>query len=93
LLEKINRIENLQMACSVNYRNIPGYCCQRSTFCDFFRNVGYFLCGAERVKLFSKIHPKNDQQNVDAAPPVEKFLQTTMNIGTSLRENGTLLKL
>jgi len=50
----------------------------------------------ETAKRFSKIHPenKNDQQNVDAAPPpppVEKFLLTTMNIGTSLRKNGTLL--
>jgi len=38
------------------------------------------LCGVERVKRFVKSQPKNDEQNVDAAPPLEKFLRTPMSM-------------
>ena len=46
------RFKNLQIAYCVNCRNtnIPGYCCQRSVFCDCYRNTEHFLCSVERIK-------------------------------------------
>ena len=51
-------VENLQIAYCVNCRNtnIPGYCCQRSVFCDCYRNTGHFLCSVERIKCFVNDH-------------------------------------
>jgi len=51
-------VENLQIAYCVNCRNtdIPGYCCQRSVFCDCYRNTGHFLCSVERIKRFVNVH-------------------------------------
>jgi len=51
-------VENLQTIYCVNCRNtnIPGYCCQRSLFCDCYRNTGYFLCSEERIKRFVNVH-------------------------------------
>ena len=51
-------VENLHIACSENCRNtnIPGYCCQRSVFCDCYRNMGHFLCSVERIKWFVNVH-------------------------------------
>jgi len=50
-------IENLQIAHYVNCNtNIPGYCCQRNVFCDCYRNMGYFICSLERIKLFLNVH-------------------------------------
>jgi len=51
-------VENLQIAhyvicCNTN---IPGYCCQRSVFCDCYRNKGLFLCSVERIKRFLNVH-------------------------------------
>jgi len=50
--------ENLQITYCVNCRNtnIPGYCCQRSVFCDCYRNMGHFLCSVERIKRFVNVH-------------------------------------
>jgi len=50
--------ENLQIAHCVNYRNtnIPGYCWERSVFCDCYRNMGHFLCCVERIKRFVDVH-------------------------------------
>jgi len=31
---------------------MPGYCCQRTHFCDCCRNMGIFLYGVERTKAF-----------------------------------------
>jgi len=47
-------VENLQIAYCVNCRNtnIPGYCRQRSVFCDCYRNTGHFLGSVERIKRF-----------------------------------------
>ena len=47
-------VENLQITYCVNCRNtnIPRYCCQRSVFCDCYRNMGHFLCSVERIKRF-----------------------------------------
>ena len=47
-------VENLQIAYFVNCRNtnIPGYCCQRCVFSDYFRNMGHSLCSIERIKRF-----------------------------------------
>jgi len=49
-------VENLQIAHYVSWRNtnIPGYWCQRSVFCDCYRNMGHFLCSVERIKRFSE---------------------------------------
>ena len=50
-------VENLQIAYCVNCNtNIPGYCCQRSVFCDCYRNTGHFLCSVERIKRFVNGH-------------------------------------
>jgi len=50
--KEIPCLENLQIAYCVNCRNtnIPGYCCQRSVFCDCYRNMGHILCSVERIK-------------------------------------------
>jgi len=60
LLEKKHPacVENLQIVYCVNCRhtNIPGYCCQRSVFCDCYRNMGYFLCSVERIKHFVNVN-------------------------------------
>ena len=50
--------ENMQIAYCVNCHNanISGYCCQRSVFCDCYRNMGHFLCSVERIKRFVKVH-------------------------------------
>jgi len=51
-------VGNLQIAHYINCRNtiIPGYCCQRNVFCDCYRNMGHFLCIAERKKRFLNLH-------------------------------------
>ena len=51
-------VENLQITYCVNCRNtnIPGYYCQRSVFCDCYRNMGHFLCSIERIKRFVNVH-------------------------------------
>jgi len=51
-------VENLQIAYCVNCRNsnIPRYCCQRSVFCDCYRNRAHFLCSVERIKSFVNVH-------------------------------------
>ena len=59
-------VENLQIAYCVNCRNhkschgfdsnIPGYCCQRSVFCDSYLNTGHFLSNVERIKGFVNVH-------------------------------------
>jgi len=51
-------IENLEIVYCVNCHNtnIPGYCYQRSVFCDCYRNMGHFLCGVERIKRFVNVH-------------------------------------
>jgi len=51
-------VENLQTAHNVNCRNtnIPSYCCQRSVFCDCYRNMGHFLCSVARIKRFLNAH-------------------------------------
>ena len=51
-------VENLQIAYFVNCRNtnIPGYCCQRCVFSDYFRNMGHSLCSIERIKPFVNVH-------------------------------------
>jgi len=59
LLEKeMLYVENLQIAHCVNCRNtnIRGCCCQRSVFCDCYRNMGHFLCNVERIKRFVNVH-------------------------------------
>ena len=65
-------VENLQIAC-VNSRNtnIPGYCCQRSVFCDFYRNMGYFLCSVESINHFVNVHLHCIVSN--APPKVRKY--------------------
>jgi len=51
-------VENLQIVYCVNCHitNIPRYCCQRSVFCDCYRNVGHFLFSVERIKRFVNGH-------------------------------------
>jgi len=51
-------VENLQTTYCANCQitNIPGYCCQRSVFCDCYRNMGHFLCSVERIKSFVNVH-------------------------------------
>ena len=51
-------VENLQIAYCVNCRNtnIPGYCCQRSVFCDCYRSTWHILCSVERTKRFVNVH-------------------------------------
>jgi len=51
-------VENLQIAYCVYRRNtnIPGYCCQRSGFCDCYHNMGHFLCSVERIKRLVNVH-------------------------------------
>jgi len=51
-------VENLQITYRVNCRNttIPGYCCQRSVFCDCYRNMRHFLCSVERIRSFVNVH-------------------------------------
>ena len=51
-------VENLHISYCVNCRNtiISGYCCQRSVFCDSYRNTGYFLCSVVRIKGFVNVH-------------------------------------
>jgi len=51
-------VENVQIAYCVNFcnTNIPGYCCQRSVFCDCYRNTGHFLCSIARIKRFVNVH-------------------------------------
>jgi len=51
-------VENLQITYCVNCRNTntPGYCCQRSVFCDCCRNMGHFLCSVERIRSFVNVH-------------------------------------
>ena len=43
--KEMSCIKNLQIAYCVNClnTNIPGYCCQRSVFCDSYLNTRYFL--------------------------------------------------
>ena len=50
--------ENRQIAYCVNCRNanIPGYCWQRSVFCDCYRNMGHFLFFVERIKRLVNVH-------------------------------------
>ena len=61
-------VENLQIAYSVSCHNtnIPGYCCQRSVFCDCYRNMGHFLCNVERIKRFVNVHLHCIVRNVPA---------------------------
>jgi len=51
-------VENLPIAHYVNCCNtiIPSYCCQRSVFCYFYRNMGHFPYSVERIKRFVNVH-------------------------------------
>jgi len=51
-------VENLQIAYCENCRctNMPGYCCQRSVFCDCYRNMGHFVCSVESIQRFVNVH-------------------------------------
>jgi len=56
--KEMSCFENLQIAYCVSCRNtnIPSYWCQRSVFCDCYRNMGHFLCSVERIKRFVNVH-------------------------------------
>jgi len=68
-------VENLQIVYCVNYCNIPGYCCQQSTFFVIVtETLGILWCrkGTAFCKRPFTLHRKqleNDKQNVDFAPP------------------------
>jgi len=56
--KEIPCVKNLQITYCVNCHNtnIPGYYCQRSVFCDCYRNMVHFLCSVERIKSFVNVH-------------------------------------
>ena len=92
-------VENLQIAHYVDCRNIniPGCCCQRSVFCDCYRNMDHFLCTLERIKRFlnvqlhcivSNVFPirctnTQDYQNCCAVKSHSRALATFQSNGTS----------
>ena len=64
-------VENLQITYCVHCRNTNtlGYRCQRSVFCDCYRNMGHFLCSVERIKSFVNVHLHCIFSNVPLGPP------------------------
>jgi len=69
-------VENVQIAYCVNFRNnnIPGCCCQRSVFCDCYRNMGHFLSSAERIKRFVNVHSHCIVSNVPFEVQTRSYL-------------------
>jgi len=100
-------VENLQIAYCVNCRNtnIPGYCCQRSVFCDCYRNTGHLLCSVERIKRFVNVHlycivssvpsecaNTQDHQNCCAVKSHSRALATFQSNGKACRQEAISIK-
>ena len=100
-------VENLQIAYCVNCRNtnIPGYCCQRSVFCDCYRDIGHFLCSVERIKRFVNGHlhcivsnvpsectNTQDHQNCCAVKSHSRALPTFQSNGKACRQEAIWMK-
>ena len=94
--KEIPCVENLQITYCVICRNtnIRDYCCQRSVFCDCYRNMGHFLCSVERIKRFVNVHlhciisnipsectNAQDHQNCCAVKSHSRVLATFQNNG------------
>jgi len=79
--------KNLSIACCVSYFNIPGYFCPRSGFLWRCRDMGYFLCGVDKISRFVnvRLHCIDSNQNLvskmSTLSPLEKFLRTPMFLG------------
>jgi len=100
-------VENLQIAYCVICRNtdIPDYCCQRSIFCDCYRNMGHFLCSVERIKRFFNIHlhcivsnvpseraNTQDHQNCRAVKSHSRVLATFQSNGKTREQEAIWMK-
>jgi len=99
-------VENLQITYCVHCRNTNtlGYRCQRSVFCDCYRNMGHFLCSVERIKRFVNVHlhcivsnvtsecaNTQDNQNCCAVKSHSRALATIQSNGNST-ENKELFQ-
>jgi len=100
-------VENLQIAYCVNCHNtnISGYCCQRSVFCDCYRNMGHFLCSVERIKRFANVHlhcivsnvpfecaNTQDHRNCCAVKSHSRVLATFQSDGKARRQEAISMK-
>ena len=77
-------LENLQIACCINYRNLPGHFCQKkSNFVTITLTWGIFL-GCRNGKAFVNYHMRCIVSKLkiickmSTLPLLEKFLQTPM---------------
>ena len=99
-------VENLQITYCVNCHitNIPGYCCQRSVFCDCYRNMGHFRYSVERKKRFVNVHlhcfvsnvpsecaNTQEYQNCCAVKSHSRALATFQGNGKACKQEATYL--
>jgi len=100
-------VKNLQIAYCVKCHNtnIHGYCCQRTVFCDCYRNMGHFLCSVERIKRFVNVHlhcivsnvpsewaNTQDHQNCCAVKSHSRALATFQSDGKARKQEAIWMK-